>query len=650
MVGAVGEVAVKHVDEVGDALLVVVAQRGRVDRLRVGDAVEGVLVGELGDGVQRGEKAVLLGTVGGVGARGERGERLAAVGGAAGGLAVDDVGGDRQDRRRGLGVAVGVVLGDLGHERLEQPDGHVVGTVVVVAVLGEVALDLVVDDDALLVTDGLDLGVLDGAEGVDDVREARDARGEGTTDVGVDEGHLLGLVVVLVVHVLDEVEDVDVELGQPVHHQVELVHDLVVVEVLAGDGGILGANLHVVALLVHELLVLAAVDGVVQALGEVGAGAEELHLLAGLGGGHAAADAVVVAPDRTHDVVVLVLDRGRGDGDLGGVLAEVLLQALAVENGQVRLGGRAHVLEGVQEAVVGLGHEAAAVLAQAGDLEGGPDGVAREERLVGRDAGELDHAELEDQVVDELLGLGLVDLAGLEVTLDVDVQERGDAADGHGGAVLGLDGAEVAEVQPLDGLLRVGRGLRDVVAVDLGHLLEALQGVDLVGDLLALADDGVGHGAVAAVEKVGLLACDQAVDAVEGDSTVVADDAAAAVGVGQAGDDVGVAGGAHLGGVRVEDALVVGLVVLVEDLVVLVVDVEAVVLGGLLRHLDAAVGHEGTLQRLVGLQADDLLEVLGVLTDVAGAIGGQAGDDLGLALEDAVVGALGGLELLDLVP
>ncbi len=650
VVRAVIEVAVEDVDQVGGALLVVVAKGRRVDGLRVGDAVEGVLVGELGHGVEGSEKAVLLSAVGGVGARGERGERLAAVGGAAGSLAVDHVGGDGQDRGGRLGVAVGVVLGDLGHERLEQPDGDVVDAVVVVAVLGEVTLDLVVDDDALLVADGLDLGVLHGRDGVDDVGEARDAGREGAADVGVDEGHLGGLVVVLVVHVLDEVQDVDVQLGQPVHHEVELVHDLVVVEVLGSDRGVLRADLHVVALLVHELLVLAAVDGVVEALGKVGAGTEELHLLAGLGSGDAAADGVVVAPDRTHDVVVLILDRGRGDGDLGGVLAEVLLETLAVENGQVRLGSGAHVLEGVQETVVVLGDERTAVLAEASDLKGGPNRVAGEELLVARDAGELDHAELEDEVVDELLGLGLGDLAGLEVTLDVDVQEGGDAAHGHGGAVLGLDGGEIAEIEPLDGLGGVGGRLGDVVAVDLGHLLHALESTNLVGELLALTNDVIGHGAVAAVLKVGLLAGDEAVNAVEGDAAVVADDAAAAIGVGQAGDDVGVTGSAHLGGVRIEDALVVGLVVLVEDLRVLVVHVEAVVLGRLLGHLDAAVGHEGALEGLVGLEADDLLEVLGVLTDVARAVGGQAGDDLGLALEDAVVGALGSLELLDLAP
>ena len=113
---------------------------------------------------------------------------------------------------------------------------------------------------------------------------------------------------------------------------------------------------------------------------------------------------------------------------------------------------------------------------------------------------------------------------------------------------------------------------------------------------------------------------------------------------------MGVTGGAHLGGVSVEDGLVVGLVILVEDLVVLVIDVVAVVLGRLLCHLDATVGHEGTLEGLVGLEAHDPLEVLEFGVDVAGTIGGQAAHDLGLAVEDAPLGALFGLELLDLAP
>ena len=72
-------------------------------------------------------------------------------------------------------------------EGAQQPDADLVGTVVVVAVLREVALDLEAGGKTHLVAHDLDLGVLDGAQGVDDVGEAGDAGGEGAADIGVDE-------------------------------------------------------------------------------------------------------------------------------------------------------------------------------------------------------------------------------------------------------------------------------------------------------------------------------------------------------------------------------------------------------------------------------------------------------------------------------
>ena len=71
---------------------------------------------------------------------------------------------------------------------------------------------------------------------------------------------------------------------------------------------------------------------------------------------------------------------------------------------------------------------------------------------------------------------------------------------------------------------------------------------------------------------------------------------------------------------------------------------------GLLCHLDAAVGHECTLQGLVGLQADDLLQIFQALVDVAGAVCGQAADDVGLHIQHAALGALGLLQLLQCAP
>ncbi len=271
VVRALVKVAVHDLDEVLDPFLLAVAQRAGVDGLRVGDAVQRPVVGQLGERVERRQQAVGLGPVAGVGARGKRRVGFAAVGHGAGGLAVDDVGGDGQDRGRRLGVAVGVAALDLLKEAAQQGDGDVVGAVVVVAVFGEIALDLIVGDKALLVADALDLGVLDGREAVHHVAEPGDAGGEGAAHVGVDEGHLGGLVVVFVVHILDEVEDVDIQPGQPVQHDVVLLHDLVVVEVFRGDGRVVGADL------LAEFFVDAAVDGVQQALGQVGARQQQME-------------------------------------------------------------------------------------------------------------------------------------------------------------------------------------------------------------------------------------------------------------------------------------------------------------------------------------------------------------------------------------
>ena len=60
------EVAVHHLHQVLLALLLAVAQSLGVDGLGVGDAVQGPVVGQLGNRVQRSQQAVLLRTVAGV--------------------------------------------------------------------------------------------------------------------------------------------------------------------------------------------------------------------------------------------------------------------------------------------------------------------------------------------------------------------------------------------------------------------------------------------------------------------------------------------------------------------------------------------------------------------------------------------------------
>ena len=65
------------------------------------------------------------------------------------------------------------------------------------------------------------------------------------------------------------------------------------------------------------------------------------------------------------------------------------------------------------------------------------------------------------------------------------------------------------------------------------------------------------------------------------------------------------AAGAHLGGVGVKHAGIVGFPVFGEKLHDLRVHLIAVVLAGLHRHADAAVGLKGPLEGLVGLKAHD---------------------------------------------
>ena len=120
-----------------------------------------------------------------------------------------------------------------------------------------------------------------------------------------------------------------------------------------------------------------------------------------------------------------------------------------------------------------------------------------------------------------------------EIALDVDVEEGRDAADGHGRAVRLLDRAEIGEVGPLHGLARGLGGPRDVAAVALAHLRQVCQRAHLLGELLARAYDVLARPHL--VDLGALLALDgeQAVGAVQRDTTVIADDAAAAIGVRQ---------------------------------------------------------------------------------------------------------------------
>ena len=149
------------------------------------------------------------------------------------------------------------------------------------------------------------------------------------------------------------------------------------------------------------------------------------------------------------------------------------------------------------------------------------------------------------------------------------------------------------------------------------HRGEVVQRAHLLGQFLALPDDFVGRPHVVDLRALGLLGLEQAIDAVERDAAIVADDAAAAIGIGKAGDDAGLAAPHDLGRVGVEHAVVVRLAVFRERLVHLRIGLEAGGLQARLDHAQAAIREDRALERLVGLQADDDLVVA---VDVAGLV------------------------------
>lgn len=191
-----------------------------------------------------------------------------------------------------------------------------------------------------------------------------------------------------------------------------------------------------------------------------------------------------------------------------------------------------------------------------------------------------------------------------------------------------------------------GRGPGDVAPVRCRHPGQLVQRPDLLGEFLAVADDVRAGGPGVQQGALGTLGRHEPVGAVERDAPVVADDAAAAVGVRQSGDDARLAGGAHGGGVGVEHAVVVGLAVGAEDLGDEGVGFVAVRLQAVLHHAHAAVGHDRPLERGVGLQADDQFAVP---VDVPGGVRGDRGGRRGVHVEDAPA-ALLGEQRADLLP
>ena len=295
-----------------------------------------------------------------------------------------------------------------------------------------------------------------------------------------------------------------------------------------------------------------------------------------------------------HKIVILVLDRAGGNGDLCAVALEALWKLGRPQNGQVRLWAGTHVLKSMEPAEAGLGNHRAAINANTTNGLSDPLRVSREELVVLRSTCKLDHTKLHNQVVNNLLNLRLSEGTTSKIALCIDVQEGGVTTNGHCSTILLFYGCKVTQVEPLNSLFEVLSRAAQIKAINLTKLLELLKSTNLLRELLTVTNSLLVHDGAGAIFLICLIG-NQSVNTVESNTTIVADNAATAVCVRQTGDDVGVTAFTHVLGVDIKNASVVSLATIGVEVNNLWVNLIAVGLACSHCHANAAVYHKGTL-------------------------------------------------------
>ena len=427
-------------------------------------------------------------------------------------------------------------------------------------------------------------------------------------------------------HVVDDVQRGDVLFSQPVHEVIHAIHYFVEVQDVAFDRFRFRTNLH------FQFFIHAAVDSVQHGFREVSASAEELHLLTNNHRAYAACDSVVVVVEvRTHQVIVLILQRRGVDGHFSGEFLEVQRQFFRPQNGHVRFRRRTHGVQGVQETEAVFGNQGTTVEAHTTDRFGCPDRVAREQFIVFRSTQEANHTQFHDQVVNHFLRFLFGDLASFQVTFDVHIQEGGGTTEGHCSTVLRLNSSQVAEVSPLDSFLSVSSRTRDVVAVFRSHFFHLTQSAVLFSDFFAQTDSLF---QVYAVFQISLqrgelckFVFHQVVDTVQCNATVVTDDTTTAISIWQTGQNTGFTATQDVRSVNVEHALVVSFTVFSEDFFDHRVQFAVVRFAGTFDHFDTTERDKSTFQRSFSLQTNDFLKLL---VDVTSVVRGDGGSNSGV--------------------
>ena len=425
-------------------------------------------------------------------------------------------------------------------------------------------------------------------------------------------------------HVVDDVQRSDVLFSQPVHEVIHALHHFVEVQDVAFDRFRFRTNLH------FQFFINAAVDCVQHGFRQVSASTEELHLLTNNHRAYAASDSIVIVVEvRTHQIIVLVLQRRGIDGHFRSVFFEAQRQFFRPQNGDVRLRRRPHGVQGVQETEAVFGDQSTAVNAHTADRFGCPNRVAREQFIIFRSTQETNHTQFHDQVVNHFLCVLLGDFTGFQVTFDEDVQEAGGTTEGHCCAVLRFNGSQVTEVGPLDSFLSGGCRTRDIAAVFSRHFFDLTQRAVLFRDFFTQTDGCFQIFAVFQFllqrNELSVFVFHQEVDTVQRNATVVTDDTTTAIGIRQTSQNARFTAVQDVFGVYVKHALVMSFAVFGEDFLQHRVQLAIVRFAGTFYHFDTTERDNRTFQRRFSLQANDFLETFLDVASVMRSDGGRKG-------------------------
>ena len=425
-------------------------------------------------------------------------------------------------------------------------------------------------------------------------------------------------------HVVDNVQCSNVLFRQPVHEVIHAIHDFVIVQHIAFDWFRLRTNLH------FQFFINAAVDCVQHGFRQVCTRTEELHLFTNNHWAYAACDSVVIVVEvRTHQVIVLVLQRRGVDGHFSGEFLEVQRQFFRPQNGDVRLRRRTHGVQGVQEAEAVFGHQSTAVNAHTADGFSCPDWVTGEQLIVFRGTQEANHTQFHDQVVNHFLSVLLGDFARFHITFDVSIQEGGYTTEGHCCTVLRLNSGQVAEVGPLDSFLSVGCRTRDIAAIFSRHFFDLTQRAMLFSDFFTQTDSRFQVYTVFQIRlqgnKLRVFVFHQEVDTVQRNATVVTDDTATAIGIWQTSQNARFTAVQNVFGVNIEYTLVVGFTVFGEDFFQHWVQLAVIRFAGTFNHFDTTERDDCAFQWCFSLQTNDFLKGFVDIASIVRSDGGSNG-------------------------